>query len=242
MHLRHIWRGLIKDRRFTLVAIVTVMLGVGATTAVFAVVDAVLLRPFPFAHADRIVTVAEVNLSKGVSSSVSPRNLDDWSRASRTIAEFGAFRDWHFMMRERGEVVRAPSAIATPDLFKVFGATPVVGRLFDAADNQRGRDHVVVLAYGFWRRHFGADPSVVGRTIDLDREPYVVVGVLPESFSLPSLDGFDVWAPVGVDPDQDQGRWLRNRRVFARLAPSSRRSRASSPPSIPTPTPAGACG
>ena len=151
MHPRQIWRGLIKDRRFTLVAIVTVALGVGATTAVFAVVDAVLLRPFPFSEADRIVSIAEVNRTKGGASTVSPRNLEDWSRASRTVAYFGAYRDWHFVMRDDGDVVRAASAIATPDLFKVFSVVPAAGRLLEPGDNQRGRDRVVVLSYGFWR-------------------------------------------------------------------------------------------
>ncbi len=221
MHPRQIWRGLIKDRRFTLVAIVTVALGVGATTAVFAVVDAVLLRPFPFSEADRIVSIAEVNRTKGGASTVSPRNLEDWSRASRTVAYFGAYRDWHFVMRDHGDVVRAASAIATPDLFKVFSVVPAAGRLLEPGDSQRGRDRVVVLSYGFWRKQFGGDRAIVGRTIDLDREPYVVVGVLPESFSLPSLNGFDIWAPVSVDEDQGQGRWLRNRMVFAKLAPDA---------------------
>jgi putative ABC transport system permease protein len=215
------WRGLLKDRRFTFVAVVTVALGVGATTAVFAVVDTVLLRPFPFADADRIVSIAAVNTAKGQTTTVSPRDLEDLSHASRTVARFGAWRDWHFVMRQQGEVVRASSAIATPELFGVFGATAAAGRLLEPSDNQPGHDHVVVLANRFWRRQFGGDASIVGQTIDLDREPYVVVGVLPESFSVPSFERFDIWAPVSNDPDQHKGRWLRNRMVFARLAPDA---------------------
>jgi putative ABC transport system permease protein len=219
MHFHSIWRGLIKDRRFTLVGALTVALGVGATTAVFAVVDTVLLRPFPFPSAERIVSIAETNSAKGAIGAVSPRDVEDWSRASRTIEHFGPWRDWHFIMRSSGEVVRAVSAIADPELFAVFGATAVAGRVLEPADNQPGRDHVVVMTNGFWRRQFGADRSIVGRTIDLDHEPYTVVGILSESFSLPSFDRYDIWAPVSVDPDGNRGRFLRNRRVFARLAP-----------------------
>lgn len=221
MRFRQIWRSLVRDRRFTLVAILTVTLGIGATTAVFAVIDAVLLRPFPFADADRIVSIAETHTSKGGLSTVSPRNLEDWAGASRTVARFGAYRDWHFVMRAGGQVVRASSAIATPELFTIFGAKAAAGRLLEPSDNERGHDHVVVLAHGFWRREFGGDGSIVGRTIELDREPYVVIGVLPESFSPPSLDGFDIWAPVSVDPDGHEGRWLRNRMAFGRLAPGA---------------------
>jgi putative ABC transport system permease protein len=213
------WRGLLKDRRFTFVSVVTVALGVGATTAVFAVVDTVLLRPFPFPSAERIVSIAETNSARGAMGAVSPRDVEDWSRASRTIEHFGPWRDWHFIMRSSGEVVRAVSAIADPELFAVFGATAVAGRVLEPADNQPGRDHVVVMTNGFWRRQFGADRSIVGRTIDLDHEPYTVVGILSESFSLPSFDRYDIWAPVSVDPDGNRGRFLRNRRVFARLAP-----------------------
>ena len=219
MHLHSIWRGLIKDRRFTVVGILTVALGVGVTTAVFAVVDTVLLRPFPFSSAERIVSIAETNSAKGAMGAVSPRDVEDWSRASRTIEHFGPWRDWHFIMRSSGEVVRAVSAIADPELFAVFGATAVAGRVLEPADNQPGRDHVVMLTNGFWRRQFGADRLIIGRTIDLDHEPYTVVGILSESFSLPSFDRYDIWAPVSVDPDRNRGRFLRNRRVFARLAP-----------------------
>jgi putative ABC transport system permease protein len=220
--LRHGLRLLRRQPGFTAVAVLTLALGVGGATALFSLVYGVLLRSFPFPEPDRIVSVAETPPdSKRPSSTVSPRNLEDWAARSRTVERFAAWRDWGFTLRGPDGPEGAPSGIAMPALFEVFGLRPALGRLLSPEDDRPGQNHVVVLSHAYWTGRFGADRRIVGQTLILDDEPYTVVGVLPPHFSIPSLDWIGIWAPVSIDPDQAEGRWLRNRRVYARLRPGT---------------------
>lgn len=213
-------RGLLKHPGFSAVAILTLALGLGANTAIFSFVNAVLLRALPFPAPDRLIVLSETNPEKRRDiPTASPRNLEDWQKQSQTIQQFGAWRDWHFRIATSDGPIIGSSAISSPELFQVLQIKPLRGRLPLPEENQVGRDHVVVITNSFWQRQFSASENAVGQKLLLDKEPFTVIGVLPPEFEALKFGNFDVWAPLSVDPDQFLGRDLRNRRVYARLKP-----------------------
>jgi putative ABC transport system permease protein len=211
-------RLLASNRGFTLVAVLTLALGIGANTAIFTIVNAILLKPLPFPAPDRIVVLTERNPEKERRiGAASPRNIEDWERQSQTVEEFGAWRDWRFTMLTPEGPTLLSSAIASPALFRALGVTPIAGRLFLSEENQPGRDHVVMISHSFWQSQFAGDPNVEGKSIVLDNQNFTIVGVLPPQLEALWLGGFKIWAPLSVDPDQFLERHVRNRRVYARL-------------------------
>jgi len=211
-------RSLLKRPAFVVVAVLTLALGLGANTAIFSFVNALLLRPLPFSAPDRLVALSEINPEKRRNlPTASPRNIEDWQRQSQTIEQFGAWRDWHFRVSTTAGPLAASSAINSPELFQVLGIKPLRGRLPLSEENQVGRDHVVVITNGCWQKHFGGAENVVGQTLLLDKEPFTIVGILPPNFEALNLGAFEIWAPLSVDPDQTLGRHAKNRRVYARM-------------------------
>lgn len=219
--IRYGFRMLVKNPGFTAVAVLTLALGIGANTAIFSFVNAILLRPLPVKQPDRLVSITEVNREKDPKGTASsPRNIEDWQRSSKTIEEFGAWRDWGFSIKGPEVVEGIYSGIASPSLFHLLGVTPAKGRIFLPEEDQPGRNRVVLISDGCWKRRFGADPNILEKKVTLSREGedvYTIIGVLPAEFDLPSMEGIQMWAPLSVDPDQSLGRWLRNRQVIARL-------------------------
>ena len=216
--LRVAARSLIKHPGFSAIAVLTLALGLGANTAIFSFVNGLLLRPLPFPEADRLIVLSETNPEKRRNIPVaSPRNLEDWEKQSKTIEQFGAWRDWHFRITNADEPVPVASAICSPGLFSVLGIQPLRGRLPLAEDNQPGRDHVVVITSSFWQSQLNRAENVIGQTLVLDKTPFTIIGVLPPEFEALNLGSFQVWAPLSVDPDQFLGRHARNRRVYGRL-------------------------
>lgn len=212
-------RSLLKQPSFTAIAVITLALGLGANTAIFSFVNGMILRPLPFPQPDRLVVLSEKNPEKNIPAVVSPRNLEDWEQQSRTIEQFGAWRDWHFQMTTQEGTTRAASAICSPGLFQVLRVQPARGRLFLPEENQLGHDHVVMISNSYWKTRFASDEKVVGQSITLDKQPFTIIGVLPSSLESLNLGSWDIWAPLTVDPDQSLGRHMRNRRVYARLRP-----------------------
>ena len=218
--LRYAFRNLGHNPGFSLVIVLILALGIGANAAIFSFVNGVLLSRLPFSQPDRLVVLGERNPEKGGGLAVvSPRNLEDWERQSQTIEQFGAWRDWRFMIRTPEGPIPVGAGIASPGLFAVLGIKPAAGRLFVTDDNQPGHDRVVLISYTYWQANFGGDPKVIGQPLALDNESFTVVGVLPASVKALSLGRFDIWAPVSVDPDQLLERYHRNRQVYARLKP-----------------------
>lgn len=216
--LRYAFRTLGRNPGFSAVVVLILAVGIGANTAIFSFVNGVVLSSLPFPQPDRLVVLGERNLEKGGGLAVvSPRNLEDWEKQSKTIEQFGAWRDWRFKINTPDGPDLVSAGIASPGLFAVLGVTPVAGRLFLPEDNQQGRDHVVLISYSYWQAKFGGDPNVIGKPTTLDNETFTVVGVLPPSLKVLALGRFNVWAPVSVDPDQFLERHVRNRRVYARL-------------------------
>jgi len=220
--LRNTLRMLLKSPVFTIVAILTLALGIGANTAVFSFVSATLLRALPLHQPERIVVLAELNPQKNPTRPiVSPRNLEDWEQQSQTLEHFGQWRDWHgFRLATSNGTVSISSAIASPNFFLALGVKPVLGRTFLPEENQPGQDQVVVLSYSCWQTQFGGDQSVIGKAITLDKKSFKIVGVLPVEMETLDVGWWKIWAPVSIDPDQFLGRHVRNRRVYARLKPN----------------------
>jgi predicted permease len=210
---------------FAVVAILTITLGVSANTAVFSIVNAVLLKPLPFDDPGRLMVVGDHRVDQPETMrTMSLPELDDYASRTHTVEAFGAWRDWGYV---RSDVVTPESiraAIATPGLFAVLRTRPVLGRVFRSDEDQPGANGVVLIGEGYWRDRFGSDPAVLGRPMTLSRAPFgnrvfTIVGVLPKAFEGPMFGRPDVWALSSTDEDFRLGRDVRNRRVFARLRP-----------------------
>ncbi len=180
-------RQLRRTPSFTLAAVVTLALGVGANVVVFSVIQAVLLAPLPFPDAGRLVSVRLID-QRDVAhpDAVSYPIFFDFRRGTRTLDHLVSFRDDEMTLTGRGEPVKLPGQIVSWDLFPALGVSPALGRGFTAGEEQKGQ-HVVVLGHELWTERFGADRAIVGRAVTLDGEPYTVVGVAPSGFNFPVL-------------------------------------------------------
>ncbi|HKQ77448.1 MAG TPA: ABC transporter permease [Blastocatellia bacterium] len=197
--MRTLWQDLsysmrmsLKQPGFTLTAVITLALGIGANTAIFSLVNAVLLRPLPYREAERIVAIQELD-PQGNRIQVTSANFLDW-RAQNTVFEhLAAIRTRQSNLANDGQAERIETAIASANFFEVFGARPQAGRLFTPADEQAGHEPVVVLSHRLWQRRFGGAESVIGQQMILDGGSYTVIGVAPAGFRYP--DKTELWFP-----------------------------------------------
>ena len=207
---------------FSALAVGVLALAIGASTAIFSVVNGVLLRPPAFDDPARLVMVWERHVHGDNDRNVAgPWNFVKWRERNRSFTDLAAFIAWQGNLSGTGEPERIETGIATGNLFSVLGARPLIGRALDEGDSKPEAPEVAVLSESFWRRRFGGDTSVVGRSITLDGQPTTVVGVMPASFQVPP--GVAVWMPYTLRPSlQDpkaqgsRGRWMT---VVARLRP-----------------------
>ena len=190
--LRFAFRGLLKRPAFTAIAVVTLGLGIGASTAIFSVVNSVMLRRLPYPNADRIVAIRELNPDKKRIQTTGP-NFLDWRAQSTVYDHLAAFKRTNLNLTLADRAERISFAQTSANFFDVFGVGPQVGRLFVPGDEQAGHAPVVVLSDVLWRRAFGADPGIVGQQISLDAESYTVIGVAPAGFQYP--DKVELWMP-----------------------------------------------
>ena len=196
--LRFAFRQLFKSPGFTLVAVVTLGLGIAASTAIFSVVDAVLLHPLPYPDSERIVTVAQTTRSTGVSTEdASPANFIDWAAQNSVFSAMACARGWQANLSGDDQPERVRATMASSQFFSLFGAKPILGRAFGAPDAKPGNAHVAVLSQALWSRRYGADRNVVGRDLILDGEKFTIIGVMPNNFS-PDNYG-EIWVPSPWD-------------------------------------------
>ena len=193
------FRHLLKNPGFTTVAVLTLGLGIGATTAIFSAVQAVVLRPLPVPHPERIFAIYET--WKGRNGNVSGGNFTDALAANTMFSDMTAVQYSSFNLSDTAGAERIIGARATASFWKVFAVAPAVGRTFRADEDQPGREDVVVLSNRLWRERFGADPSVVGRQARLNGRPYEVIGVMPASFDF-TEDSEQLWVPVAFTPER----------------------------------------
>ncbi|HEV7667403.1 MAG TPA: ABC transporter permease [Thermoanaerobaculia bacterium] len=234
--LRYAARTLKKSPGFAIVAIATLALGIGANSAIWSVLHGVLLRPLPYQDPDRLVRIyyADPEQAGGISAAFSPQDFDDLTadlgRSERGKASpFARIAASHFMLgltgmnlTGGGEPERVDSATVSGGYFSTLGVPAAIGRTIQPSDDVAGKDRVVVLSDGLWRRRFGADSTVVGKQVTLEGESFTVVGVMPPSFALPARE-VDLWAPISLIGDDDipHLRGLRWMDVVARLAPGA---------------------
>jgi hypothetical protein len=192
--LKFALRQLRKAPAFTLTAVLTLALGIGATTAIFTLVYDVMLRPLPFRQADRLVTIDEKVAewsSMYPTLPVSANHFTFWEQHSRSFEAMAAMREYSMPLgAAQGRPLQVEIVTATPGIFNVLEVQPWLGRAFTKEEAQPGHDRVAVLTWDLWREQFGSDKGIVGRTVRLDGYPYTVVGVMPESFHMPPLDVF----------------------------------------------------
>ena len=201
---------------FTTVAVLTLAIGIGANTAVFSIVDAVLLRPLPYPQPDRLVRVFETRVRDGLlQNAASGPNALDWQQHSTTFSGMTSYRQRSLNVSGRGEPVYVDGARAAANFFEVLGVSTARGRTFTESED-RQLAQVAVITDGFWRSQFGGDPSVVGRSVALDGEPYTIVGVLAPTFTFHMRA--DIWLPLGLYPGTASSRGSHNLHVLARLA------------------------
>ncbi len=215
--LRYGVRMLAKHPGFTFVAVMTLALGIGANSAIFSVVDAVLLRPLKFKDPEQLVRMWET-LPQGGTGTVSPPNLKDWREQNDTLAAIAAFSTPNFNLQNQDSPERIPGASVTPEFFDVMGVLPLLGRAFRAGEDQLGNHRVVILSHELWQRNFGADPQIVGRSIPVNGENFTVVGVAPPGFRYPSRLT-ELWTPLTLTPAQLANRGSHFLNVIARLKP-----------------------
>ncbi len=203
--LRYAFRQLLAAPGFTAVAILTLALGIGACTAIFSVVNGVLLRPLDYPQPDRIVVMRETNLPQFPEFSVSPPNFLDWQKQTKSYNYLAAYSGDQINLTGEGEPQRLIGVKATADYFKVYGIQPVLGRTFLAEDDAVGKDHVAVLSNPFWQRVFGGEKNVIGRSLQLNGEPYIVIGVAPPEFGQASK--VDVWSPMAFSAKEKDNKY-----------------------------------
>jgi len=208
-------RSLARSPAFAAAAVVTMALGIGASTTVFSVVEGVLLSPLPYRDPGRLVMVMHHG-----DQPVAPANFLDWRRQSASFERMGAADFWVPNLTD-GEVPESVQAVhLTSDVLEQLGVAPRLGRLIRPDEETPGRDHTVVLADSFWHRRFAADPTVLGRVIHLNGEPYTVIGVMPPGFEFPPFwaTGTELWAPLALK-ERAGSRDAQSLRLFARLKP-----------------------
>jgi putative ABC transport system permease protein len=222
-------RALAANPAFTLTAIAVLAIGIGANSAMFSVVKAVLLRPVPWEDPDRLVLVQEVRRDSGDNINASTANYIDWREQNHVFEPMAPMRFVYFNLSDnRAEPERVQALRVTADLFRLIGVKPALGRLFLPEEEQGVGDHVVLLANGFWRRRYGADPAIVGKHIKVDGETCAVVGVLPNFPMFRVLNrALDIYAPLTL-PRSALSREDHSMFVYARLRPGVSLERARS--------------
>ena len=196
--LRYSVRLLARNPGFTAVAVITLALGIGATVAIFALVNNVLIRPLPFAESNNIVLIWEVHPNRDIRRGTTTlADFFDWRDRNHSFAEISAWIPWSFNLTGQGQPEEIWGARTSANFFNLLRVQPILGRAFLPEEEQPGRDQVVILSYKLWQRRFGGDEHVLGTSITIDGKSYDVIGVLPREFSLWGTSlSYDLWTPL----------------------------------------------
>ena len=214
--IRYGIRGLSKRPAFTAVAVLTLALGIGANSAIFSVLNAVLLRPLPYADPDRIVRIDETEGKGGMG--VSPPNLLDFQQQNQTFESVAGYTGGSFILTGAGEPLRLESCAVSAALFSVLQVKPLIGRSLSTADERPGQDRVALISYGLWQQRFGGDHALLDKQITLDGLSYTVAGVMPNGFEFPiQVEGVEVWTPLEQPEDLAQLRGAHYLDVVGRM-------------------------
>src|SRR5262245_47905102 len=217
--LRYGLRMLGRNPGFAAVAALTLALGIGANTAIFSVVNAVLLRPLPYAEPERLVTLAYYHAMSGFEAAQEADFLE-WREQAKAFEKVAAYAQRTVDLSGSGESVRLNAAQVSADLFSTLGVSPALGRVFTPDEDRAGGAPVVILSHALWRRRFGGDPQMVGRSITLDGKSHTVVAIMPPGFRFPGEQ--DLWKPLALDVSRVlRGEATLHLEVIARLKPGA---------------------
>jgi putative ABC transport system permease protein len=218
-NLKFAFRQLLKNPGFTVVALLTLALGIGATTAIFTLVNGILLRPLPYGEPNRLVMLFENNKAIGsVRGAVAAPMLGEWRRRSTSFEGLAARGGDSFILTGNGPSESLMGARLSANLFAVLGVQPMLGRGFLPEEETFGKHFVVLLSHELWQQRFGGDQSIIGRQIVLNSEPHTVIGVMPARTFFPE-PGTQIWAPLAFEPNQLRERHSHNFLVYGRLKP-----------------------
>lgn len=235
--LRFAFRTLLKNRAFTTIAVLTLALGIGANTAIFSVVNAVLLRQLAFKSPEQLLMVWEKNVGKGGEIPSSFPNFLDIKSAAEPVADVGAFTDATFNLTGGDQPDRVIGLRVSSGLFQLVGVEPLKGRTFSPDEDKPGTGNVLVLSYGLWQRRFGGNPNIVGQPVQLDGQSYNVIGIMPPDFKFPpsftatiassqfTMPNAELWVPLTTDA-LPMERGLANLFMVGRLKPGINIERA----------------
>jgi predicted permease len=234
---QYTFRQLRKSPGFTVTAILMLALGIGATTAIFSIVEGVLLRPLPFPDPDRLVILGDVlegsHCASCTQSSVTAPDIRNYMRDTESFSHLGGYRQRLFELSGTGEPAAVNATRMSGEVFAALGVSPVLGRTFTQQEDEEGQ-HVAVLSYGMWRSRFHGDTNVLGSKILLYRKPYTVIGVMPRDFEFPlnpgNVNQSELWLPLSLQPEESTagaaGSW--NSRMVGRLKPGITAEQAQS--------------
>src|SRR6266850_454104 len=215
--LKFAFRQLLKNHGFTAVAVLTLAIGIGANTAIFSVINAVLLRPLPYKNPDRLVWIWENNLSKNIPiNPASPGNFNDWRKQSQLFERLSAWEGENFNLSDHGEPERVLGSKVFADFFDVLGVQPILGRGFLPEDDRAGANPVVLLSEGLWQRRYGGESNILGKTVTVDGRGFTVIGITPARHAVP-FDHFELWVPFALDASRVNAHGDRFLRPIGRL-------------------------
>jgi putative ABC transport system permease protein len=217
---RYAIRNLLRRPAFTLIAVVTLALGIGANTAIFSTINALLLKPLPFPELDRVVTIWDKVPSKGVMhNEVTVANYLDWQSQSQSFEQLALYRWWSANLTGIDPPERIQGFLVTANFLDTIGMKPIMGRNFSAEENQPGKDAVAIITHSLWQRRFGGDPNILNKTITINSIVRTVIGVTPERFNYPK--GAEVYAPIPMTPELMKSRGNHSYYVLGRLKPGA---------------------
>src|SRR6185369_10676040 len=227
--IRFGYRMLRKAPGFTIVAVIVLALGIGANSAIFSVVNAVLLRPLPFQQPEQLVQVwhtpPQSSFPGMTRFAVSPANYLDWENQNHSFEQMAIYGFADYNLTGKGDPESVMAIRVSPNFFSVLRAQPLLGRIFSPEENQPGRGNVVVLSHGLWQTHFGSNPSIVGQAISLNSQSYTVLGVMPAEFGFPTSSDPksqpQMWTPMAWNDEDRVVRGNHNYLVIARLQPNA---------------------
>ncbi|HEX3085839.1 MAG TPA: ABC transporter permease, partial [Pyrinomonadaceae bacterium] len=217
--IRYAFRAILKRPGFSLIAIITLALGIGANSAIFSVVNGILWRPLPYPRPQQLVMAWTNHQARGGPAQewFSPPELDDWRAQNQVFSQLSALNNWAPTLTGRAEPESLVGAAVSHDMFNLLGVAPARGRTFLPEEDQPNAANVVILSDDFWRQRFNSDPDIVGKSISLNQDSYQVVGVMPAAFRFPIIPGVQVWRTLRPALNPSCARGCITLRAIARM-------------------------
>src|SRR5690349_2599177 len=218
--IRYALRNLLRRPTFTLIAVVTLALGIGANTAIFSAINALLLKPLPFPELDRVVAIWDKLPTRDVfHNETTVANYLDWQSQTKSFEQLALYRWWSANLTGIDPPERIQGFLVTANFLETTGMKPIMGRTFLPEENQPGKDAVAIITHSLWQRRFGGDPNILNKTITINSITRTVVRVMPEHFNFPK--GAELYAPAAMTPEFLQSRTNHTYYVLGRLKPGA---------------------